>query len=101
MLAQNSAARSRPSYSWGIGGIDTKTSSVMRATIVSRSPASYAATNRATKASSTADAFLGRAARREGGPRTLQRAGHRGDGRVQHVGDLVGVEPEDVAQHQD
>ena len=51
-MAQKRATTSRPSYSKGIGGIETKTSSVSRATSASRSADSHARTNFATSASS-------------------------------------------------
>src|SRR5215469_6066795 len=58
-LSQKRATGSRPSYSSGIGGIDTKTSSVSRATSASRSADSYALTNFATIASSAGEPEAG------------------------------------------
>jgi hypothetical protein len=58
-VAQNRATTSRPSYSNGIGGIETKTSPVSRSTSVSRSADSHARTNFATSASSAAEPGAG------------------------------------------
>ena len=106
MLAKKRATTSRPSYSRGIGGIEMKTSSVSRATSASRSPDSYARTNFATIACSAGESGAGGGSRSvdrrqsalQAGARPLEGAVDRFDGRVEHVGHLAGVEPEDVAQ---
>src|SRR5512141_3267406 len=59
MLAQKRAASSRPTYSFGIGGIEMKTSSVRRATTASTSADSHARTNLAAIASSEGEPGAG------------------------------------------
>src|SRR5690242_9204142 len=59
MLALKRAAASRPWYSNGIGGIETKTSSVRRAISPPISAASHALTNLATTASSAGEPGAG------------------------------------------
>src|SRR5437899_6702900 len=56
MLAQKRATASRPWYSRGIGGMETQTSAVSKATSASTSPASYARTKFATSACSASTA---------------------------------------------
>jgi hypothetical protein len=108
MLAQKRATTSRPSYSKGIGGIELTTSSVRRATSASRSADSHARTNLATTASSEGESEAGGGSRSAAGgrrrcrlARPFEGAVDRFDGRVQHVGHLVRVESEDVAQDED
>ncbi len=106
MLAQKRATTSRPSYSNGIGGIEVKTSSVIRATSALRSADSHALTNFATIASSEGEPEAGRrfavGGRRpsalEAGAGPFEGAVDRFHARLQHVGHLVRVESEDVAQ---
>jgi hypothetical protein len=85
-----------------------KTSSVSNATSASRSAASYARTNFATIASSEGESEAGGGSRSAAGgrrrcrlARPFEGAVDRFDGRVQHVGHLVRVESEDVAQDED
>jgi hypothetical protein len=86
-----------------------KTSSVRRATNASRSADSHALTNLATIASSECEPGAGRGSRWTVGGRRCCRPGARPfegavdrfDGRVQHVGHLVRVESENVAQDED
>src|SRR5499433_2643178 len=64
MLAQKRATAFRPSYSKGIGGIETKPSSVKRATSAATSADSHALTNFATIASSEGESGEGGAVAR-------------------------------------
>src|SRR5260370_26662792 len=98
-MAQNRATTSRPWYSKGIGGIETKTSSVSRATSASRSADSHARTNFATIASSAGEPRAGGGRRLaavgrrqsvlQAGAGPLEGAVDRLDGRVQHAGHLA------------
>src|SRR6266498_1844113 len=67
MLAEKRATTSRPSYSKGTGGIETKTSSVRRATSASTSADSHALTNLATIASSEGESGAGAGSRSAAG----------------------------------
>jgi hypothetical protein len=84
-----------------------KTSSVSRATSASRSADSHALTNFATIACSEGESAAGGSLRSAVGSRRCKRARarlralYRFDGRVEHVGHLVRVESEDVAQDED
>ena len=84
-----------------------KTSSVSRATTASTSADSYALTNFADERLLAGESAAGaravgrRLAALQTGARPLERAVHRFDGRVEHVGDLARAESEHVAQDQD
>src|SRR5215510_5930881 len=102
------ATTSRPWYSRGMGGMETLTSAVSKATSASTSPDSHARTNFATSARSAREFGAGGGSRSPiGGRRRLQAgagpfqdAVDRFDGRVEHVGDFVGVVSEYLAQDQ-
>src|SRR5260370_27801488 len=108
MLAHRRATASRPWYSRGIGGMELKASSVSRATSAPTSPDSYAQTNFATIASSEGRVGGGRrpvlgdrlsALQADPGPD--EGGGDRPDRRLEHTGNPVRSESDDVAPDQD
>ena len=89
-------------YSSGTGGMRIQASSLMSETIPSTSLSSKARTNRSRMSCSTGEFAAGGASSADGSSlasvaRAVQHAGHRLLGRLEHGGDLLRGEVEDVA----